>query len=220
MKRLILLIFSLLLFIGCDNEIEFTSPEIKVLRQVSNVLKVADTNTKQRKKKIITRESVNRASNPILFFEKSDGLTGTLALFPGQNLEETWYSSDGVTISLFNGELIATRGLGNDVMNTIIPRSTFYDERLSSTYLKTINFLTSDNKIQNISLNCTMSRSNDVKSIEIYEIIHQISKFIELCSNEEYSIENKLWQDLEGNTLKSVQWHSKTHGYISFTRLN
>jgi hypothetical protein len=221
MKHLIFLIFLLMFFSACENKIELTSPEIKAFNLLKSEFKKVSANDKKPKPKLtISRRSIDKTSKRVIYFEKSSGLSGILALFPGPNLEETWYSSDGITVSLFNGELITTRGMGNDVMNTTLPRSKSYNERVNSPYLKTINFLTSENKIQNISLNCNMTRSNDVKSIEIYEIVHQISKFIEICSNEEYSIENQLWQDFEGKTLKSVQWHSKTHGYISFTHLN
>ncbi|MDB4081258.1 YjbF family lipoprotein [Amylibacter sp.] len=221
MKHLFYCIFLLLFFSGCDNKIDFKTPEIKILNQATDIFKQSSVNNEILEEKInITRKRIDNTSKRVLFFEKSSGFTGILELFPGPNLEETWFSSDGITVSLFNGELIATRGMGNDVMNTIIPRTKSYNERVNSPYLKTINFLTSENKIQNVSLNCVMTQSDDTKSIEIFERNYDVSKYVEICRNDKYSIENQLWQDLEGNTLKSVQWHSKTHGYISFIRLN
>ena len=221
MKQLFSCIFLLLFFSGCDNKIDFKSTEIKIFNQLTDIYKKSHINNEILEEKItITRKRIDNTSKRMLFFEKSSGLTGILALFPGPNLEETWFSSDGITVSLFNGELIATRGMGNDVMNTIIPRTKSYNERVNSPYLKTVNFLTSENKIQNVSLNCIMTQSDDTKSIEIFERNYDVSKYVEICRNDKFSTKNQLWQDLEGNILKSVQWHSKTHGYITFTHLN
>ena len=63
-------------------------------------------------RKTVTRQIIESAGIPLLFIEKESGQNGTLSLYPGSNTVETWLSADGATVSLSNGELVATRGLG------------------------------------------------------------------------------------------------------------
>lgn len=226
MKYLIYIILSFSLLSGCDTKIEFTSPDINFLRDINNsykfikIPKNLKKDIPQKKTEIITQKKFKKVKKPILFFEKSNGKSGFLVLYPGKNLNETWYSSDGVNISLFNGELISTRGLRNNLIDTILPKSKTYNQRLLASYSKIQYFLTSENKIEKLSFVCTMSLNSDVKSMEIFKQKHDVIEYIETCKSNKYHIINKLWQSLEGLTLKSLQWHSASLGYITFTRLN
>lgn len=220
MKKLINFVFLLIFFSSCSSLVEMVSPDIKILNSYKDISK----QSKIIKKSInlnnnFIQENIGSISDPLIFIKKSNGQIGTLRLYPGENVEETWYSADGVTVSLFNGELISTRGLGNDIMYTNIPRSLTFNERLQSPYKKSIHFLTTENKIQVISFSCKMNRTMNNTSIEILEKTHYVTKFTEKCHYDKYQIKNKFWQNFKGVTLKSYQWHNKSDGYISITHL-
>jgi hypothetical protein len=226
MKYLIYSILSLLFLSNCTPKVEFTSPNIDFLREINNSFKFksipknSKKNILQKKNSDIPQKKFQKVTKPILFFEKSNGKSGFLALYPGENLNETWYSSDGVNISLFNGELVSTRGLRNNLIDTSLPRLKTYGQRSLAPYSKNQYFITPENKIVEFSFSCTMSRNYDVNSIEIFNQKYEIVEYIESCKNNKYIIVNKLWQSLEGFTIKTLQWHSESLGYITFTRLN
>ena len=220
MKHLIYCTFSFLLFCSCSSKIDVSSPDIDLAKIYISEFKLSKIQTDQVDvRSIITPKMLESPGNPVLYVEKASGLNGTLALYPGANLEETWYTADGATISLFNGEIIAKQGMGNDIINTNIPRLNTYSERLQDPYQKSISLLTSENKIQVIELVCTMSREIENTDIEIFRIKHNVSKYIEKCRNNEYNIENEFWQNFEGTTLKSIQWHNESDEYILIMRL-
>ena len=220
MKNLTFYALLLLLLCSCEEKIGVSSPEIEIFNKVKD--SINQTNTQKKPinvRDIITRDMINAASIPLLFVEKSNGKNGTMTTYPGINLEETWYGNDGTTISLLNGEFISTRGLGNDIMNTVLPKSLSYDDRTISPYDKIISFLTPENKIHNVFLSCLMTRDTEYSDIEIFGLNHTVLKFTEKCGNGNNNIKNIFWQNLSGNTIKSNQWAGVSLGYILIMRL-
>jgi hypothetical protein len=222
MKKLFSYALLLLLLCSCEKNIKVTSPEIEIFNTVKNTINQSSAKKKSvNVRDVITREMIYAASIPLLFVEKSDGKNGTMTTYPGANLEETWYGKDGTTLSLLNGEFLATRGFGDDIMNTVLPRSLSFNERTTSPYDKIISFLTSENKINNVFLSCVMTSDTKHSDIKIFSLNHTVLKYTEKCNNNtsNNNIENIFWQNLSGNTIKSKQWHSDTLGYIIIMRL-
>ena len=220
MKNLPFYALLLTLLCSCENNTEVSSPEIEIFNIIKDSISLTNTQNKSiNVRDIITREMINAASIPLLFVEKSNGKNGTMTTYPGINLEETWYGKDGTTISLLNGEFISTRGLGDDIMNTVLPKYLSYDERTMSPYDKIISFLTPENKIHNVFLSCVMARDTEYSDIEIFDLKHKVLKYTEKCGSGSNNIENIFWQNLSGNTIKSNQWHSDTLGYVIIMRL-
>ena len=67
---------------------------------------------------IITRKKIDDAYIPVLFVELDNGQNGTLTPYPGKGFGETWLGADGITITLENGIIKATRGMRKDVMGS------------------------------------------------------------------------------------------------------
>ena len=170
-------------------------------------------------RKTVTPQIIESASIPLLFIEKESGQNGTLALYPGSNTVETWLSADGATVSLSNGELVATRGLGDDLMGSVVPKATTFKQRLGNSYTKTMRFLTADDQNDDLSLECTVRQFHKSEQIIIFEKIHEVLKYFETFTNKNYVFENLFWQNSEGLTMMSKQFHSLSVGQLLIMRL-
>ena len=184
-----------------------------VSEQVSSKKKVIDA------RKVITRQMIEAEGTPLLFVEKRNGRNWTLALFPGENIQETWIGGGGAMLSLYNGELVATRGLGGDLMGASVPKSKAFSARLGASYIKKIRYLTLDNQNDDHALKCKMAKSKEREIIVVFELEHNVSKYTESCVNGAYNIKNEFWQDSSGITIMSKQYHSEAIGYLLIMKL-
>lgn len=190
-----------------------TITSLVVPEQVSNNKKIIDA------RKVITRQMIEAEGIPLLFVEKRNGQNWTLALFPGENIQETWIGGGGAALSLYNGELVATRGFESDLMGTSVLNSKAFSQRLSASYIKKIRYLKADNKNGDHILRCKMTKSKEKEIIEVFELKHTVSKYSESCVIEESIITNEFWQDSAGITIMSKQFHSDAVGYLLIMKL-
>ena len=226
MRKITYLTLAILIVGGCSQNIQNNSPSIKSLIEFKDTMdslvlssKAIDTKVVDARK-IVTRQMIEDAGISLLFVEKNNGTNGTFSLFPGENIEETWLGADGATISLYNGELVATRGIGIDLMGSLLPRFKAFNERLDISYEKKMRYLTSDNQIDNKNLLCNMIRSVKNEDIFVFELKHTVRKYSETCIGDGNTIKNEFWRDLEGNHVMSKQYHSNSSGYLLLMRLN
>ena len=208
MRKSIYRALALLALCGCTQNIKNETSSFSIVSELSVALREAmSTPELVDTRKTVTRQIIESAGIPLLFIEKESGQNGTLALYPGSNTLETWLGADGATVSLNNGELVATRGLGNDLMGSIVPRATTLKERLGNPYTKAMRFLTADDQNNDLSLKCTMRLFHKTEEIVIFEKTHEVLKYFETCTNENYVLENLFWQNSEGVTVMSKQFH-------------
>ena len=220
MRKSIYRALVLLVLCGCTQNIKNETSSFSIVSELSVALREAmSTPELVDTRKTVTRQIIESAGIPLLFIEKESGQNGTLYLYPGSNTLETWLGADGATVSLNNGELVATRGLGNDLMGSIVPRATTLKERLGNPYTKTIRFLTADDQNDDLSLECTVRQFHKSEQIIIFEKIHEVLKYFETCTNKNYVFENLFWQNSEGLTMMSKQFHSLSVGQLLIMRL-
>ena len=116
MRRHILLL-SLIILTACSNSSDFETGEIKAIKNLRDTLLASKTPTTiLDTRSIITRKKIDDAKIPVLFMELENGQNGTLTLYPGQGVGETWLGADGATVTLERGIIKATRGMRGDVM--------------------------------------------------------------------------------------------------------
>ena len=211
---------ALLVLCGCTQNITDEVSEVSIIYELSGALREAmSTPELVDTRKIITRQIIETAGIPLLFIEKESGQNGTLSLYPGSNTVETWLGADGATVSLNNGELVATRGLGNDLMGSIVPRVKTLKQRLGNPYTKTMRFLTADDQNDDLILECTVRQFHKSEEIVIFEKSHEVLKYFETCKTENYALENLFWQNAAGLTIMSKQFHSPAVGQLLIMRL-
>ena len=205
---------------GCTQNIKNETSSFSIVTELSGAWTEAmSTPIIVDTRKIITRQIIESAGSPLLFIEKESGQNGTLFLYPGSNTAETWLSVDGATVSLINGELVATRGLGDDLMGSVVPEATTFKQRVGNLYTKKMRFLTADDQNHDVSLQCTMSKFHKYEEIIIFEKTHRVLKYLETCTAEKYVLKNLFWQNSAGLTMMSKQFHSPSVGQLLIMRL-
>jgi hypothetical protein len=118
----------------------------------------------------------------------------TLVLVARNQGVETWQTVDNVTVSTQNGVIVATRGLGFDVMGSDVRQTlTALAGRQAGQYVVKRRYLTADNHSESVSATCTMSRSS--------QGLH-----IEDCQAAGVAFRNEYALDGSGRIARSKQW--------------
>lgn len=117
---------------------------------------------------------------------------------------ETWTSPDNVSISLRQGVVVATRGLGFDMMggdagNTLAALAAPGGE----VYRRQMRYLTGDNHSTWIAAGCEMTTGAE--------------RFEERCLARRDRFTNLYWTDGAGRVVRSRQWVSPQVGQIEIT---
>jgi hypothetical protein len=125
---------------------------------------------------------------------------------------ETWSTVDDVSISFRHGVVVATRGLGPDLMAAAGPSG---GQLLSSgsTFTRvhtTLNGLDQPIKRQ---LACTTSNQG-TQTIDIVEVAFKATHIVETCDTGNGSIQNDYWIDSAGKIRKSRQWIGQEIGFL------
>ena len=222
MKYFLIICFFSLALASCSNTPELETGEIKTLR----LLKKAINQSNEKldfinAKTLITRDQIDKFNIPILFVELETGQNGTLTLYPGKGIGQTWLGSDGATITLLDGILKASRGMGYDLMGsnfTDLSWASIKNDELS--YSREMSYLTGNNNLDLITYSCKIQRVHEREKINIWEVEFSVSRFTEVCSNSEATLKNIYFLDDKGIVRKSKQFHSRMHGYVILERLD
>lgn len=114
---------------------------------------------------------------------------------------ETWQSGDGVSVSLRRGVVVATRGLGFDLMGADAgPTLAALSGGPAGPYRHQMRYLTGDNHSTYLSAGCTMAQAG--------------GRHEETCITHRGRFTNLYWLDSAGRILKSRQWIATEIGYL------
>ena len=166
-------------------------------------------------RKIITREIIDNAKVPLLFVEKEDGTNGTLGLFPNSGQTESWFGTDGAIVTLSGGRIVASRGMGEDLMG-----SKRFETPVSHQYYNKMRYLTKDNQLEDHNFMCMVSENTDFVTIDVFDKKYSVRRSVESCVSRKTAIENIFWRDSLGNMIASHQFHSEKIGMLLIMRLN
>jgi len=137
------------------------------------------------------------------------GLSAGLVLADDKGAAVIWRSTDGNTVTLFNGLLIATRGLGNDLSSARVPSVTAGARDV----LREHYYLGGDEVMRRFAYFCDFSDGGG-QTINLLGLSVDTSLVIETCRGETDSFENRYWFTREGGIVKSVQWASPEIGSL------
>ena len=162
---------------------------------------------------------IDNAKVPVLYVELPSRQNGTLTKYPGKSFGETWIGNDGATITFDRGVLVASRGMGDDLMGGYTSMPNFLEITTKATYTKTHSYIKNDNRIAIENFKCDITRDKEPKSIEIFNLTFQTHVYTEICYNSNSSFENKYFVDVKSIVRKSYQYHGKVIGHIYTERL-
>ena len=207
---------------SCSNAPEMETGEIRTLQ----LLKKAFEGSNKPKRfidarNLINREQIDAAGMPILFVELETGQNGTLTPYPGQGIGQTWLGADGATVTLENGILKASRGMGDDLMGSLSAMPPWSKiNKKTETYSRELNHITGNNKISKRIFNCDIEKTSSEEQIQIWDVTFKVDKFEENCSDGTLIFKNVYHVDSQGVVRRSTQYHSETLGSILIERLD
>lgn len=193
------------------------SERLDMIKKLTNDLITRDEKQKTvDPRKVITRAQLDKVKTPLILAEiPQREQVGTLALYSRDTRGQTWLGQDGATITTRNGTLIATRGMGPDLMAadwvTNYQNDNIYSRRWES--------LRSDNEIITVTMNCSLVKIG-AKTVKIFEKDYKTVQINEKCTNDDLEIVNTFWIEDSGLVRKSKQWHGQDIGFILLERMN
>ena len=129
------------------------------------------------------------------------GLDAALTLTSEKGAAVTWTSADNKSLTVFNGLLIQTRGLGNDLMSAKVPSvNSGKGEVLREHYYQQGN--------ERIGLQrffCELATLG-TEQTTVVGVGFSARVITETCANDDYNFENRYWFAPDAGLLKSIQW--------------
>ena len=219
MKRQVLLL-SLIIITACSNSSDFETGEIKAIKNLREALIARNTPTRiLDTRTIITRQKIDDAKIPVLFMELENGQNGTLTLYPGQGVGETWLGADGATVTMERGILKATRGMRNDVMGGTSSMPDWSKIDNTSSYGRQLAYLTGDNQIVSLTFSCKVTKKGAAVRQTLFDVPFKTQEFVETCVHQSKTFTNTYFVDRNFTVRKSTQYHGPALGYITIERL-
>lgn len=150
----------------------------------------------------------------------SRGARGTLAVTGANQGVVTFQTADGISLSLDDGLLVSTRGLGQDLMSAQAEdaRLAVLSRVQGASYPRIHAYLDGINRIRYTTYSCETSTRQQV--VEMLSGENRGSTRVEEeCSTPERTFTNTYWVTDIGAVIKSRQWISDDLGYVELERL-
>ena len=218
------LVFSILVLLAlsaCGNSPELETGETKVLKIIKDKMETPSGATAYiDARKLVSREILDSVGVPILFVEIDRGQNGTLSQYPGEGIGQTWLAVDGSTITLENGILKATRGMGDDLMGSEISDEINWIDLEDVSYERRMAYLRLDNKTLINEYSCTLAEMNSMETINLFDAEFSVKHVQETCLGAAGSFVNDYYIDTEGLVRNSRQYQGEKIGYMTIARLD
>lgn len=130
---------------------------------------------------------------------------------------ETWATSDDRTLSFRDGVLVATRGLGPDIMQAEVPSRAQLALGRGS-HGRAYYYLDGNDKIRRQSWSCTLS-DRGMEAISVVGMQHTTRHVVETCTGEGGEITNEYWFEGGGYVRKSKELIMPEWGYAEVSRV-
>lgn len=166
----------------------------------------------------LSRTQISAAGKPMLLAEsRSKHLRAYLTRLASSGPVVTWVSRDDRTVSLRDGLLVQTRGLGEDLMSAAVPSTTAL-RRASGTVSATYYFLDGDDQSYAVPVTCQLSDRGQ-EAVTIAERPYRLHHVSARCHGGSVAFSNDYWFDRQGKIRRSRQWISPSLGVFAFTGL-
>ena len=123
---------------------------------------------------------------------------------------ETWLAVDDISVSFRQGVLVATRGLGHDLMGagaeTTLAALAGMGEAV---YRRQMRYLTGEHHTTYLTAGCSMSPAGTETVGTL-----RLQRHEETCEARDHRFTNVFWSDGAGRILRSRQWVSPEVGYL------
>lgn len=166
----------------------------------------------------LTRADIEAAGADLLLVSLvSRGSVDILSQFSARPGTVTWISTDGVSVTLSDGMIVATRGSGFDLMGADT-RAARRSLSAGGTHSRAFDFLTGLDQIETEVYSCT-TEFDEAEVITIVERDYATQKWREECSNGQIRFTNLYWTTSDDVIMQSRQYVSLGLGYLVYQRL-
>ncbi|MBL4813133.1 MAG: YjbF family lipoprotein [Rhodobacteraceae bacterium] len=168
----------------------------------------------------LTRAQIDGAGRLLLLAELPElGLSATLAQVAHNGAVEVWTTADGVTLSLNNGVLVATRALGYDLISADVSGTlAALNGGGGADYPRIHSYLGGNGQTVFRSFICSLS-APVAESFVSFERQRQTHRYTETCHSSDVMIENTYWLGHEGAMWRARQWVGPEIGYLTTEKL-
>ncbi len=143
----------------------------------------------------------------------SRGADAPLSLAGVNGGVETWMAVDTISLSFDRGVLVASRGLGFDLMGANADATLeALAGRAGGVYRREMRYLTGDQHSSYVLAGCTMQ---EIGAETVAG--RRMTRFEERCEARRDSFTNIFWRGADGRIISSRQWLSPEVGYITAT---
>lgn len=167
-------------------------------------------------RQILTRARIDAPGTPLLLADVEGIETvATLAIVARNKTVETWQTGDRVSLSLDQGLVTATRGLGEDLMSADNSgtKAMLAGQLGDAYYVKLHSYLDGEYQTAFRSFQCRRSGEHR-ETVEIFERQYSTIRIDEVCVTPGYEITNSYWRGTDGFLWKSRQWLSPSLKYL------
>lgn len=163
----------------------------------------------------LTPERVARLTRPTLFAElPARGAGSTLTPLSTNGDVTTWGRAGEVTLSFVDGILVATRGLGDDLMAADVAGTrAALSGGQRSRYPRIHGYLDGENRTAFRAFLCDMAAPG-TEVIDIAGTRHAVMRWNETCFSTGLRIDNIYWQGEGGTLWRTRQWVGPSPGNI------
>lgn len=131
----------------------------------------------------------------------------------------TWRGRDPVTLTTRGGLLVATRGLGRDLMSSDLQGLAQALRAGGGRYARSHVVLVGNTDALTLSFDCTL-RAEGAETITILERSVATTRFTEACAGPAGTFGNTYWRGAGDGTLwQSQQWAGPDFGHVRIERL-
>jgi hypothetical protein len=152
------------------------------------------------------------ASDPVMRVQiPSRGASAVLSRVAVNKDVETWLAADNISLSFRQGVLVASRGLGFDLMGADAQNSlNAIAGQSAEVYRRQMRYLTGDNHSTYLTAGCSMVFAGP-------ETVNgrQLQRLEERCQARQSRFTNLFWLDGSGQIVQSRQWVSPQIGYLT-----
>lgn len=167
-------------------------------------------------RQVLSREAIDRSDQPLLLAELPiRGVAASLVQVGDRSGVDTWQTAQGQTLSYRRGVLVATRGLGDDLMSADVGGTlAALSGGPRSDYLRLVTFLDGEGRTVFRAMQCEMGAPSSA-TVRSFSVDFATSLRVETCHTSGLSVENRYWLDPSGEMRRSEQWVSPTLGSLA-----
>ncbi|ROU02965.1 YjbF family lipoprotein [Histidinibacterium lentulum] len=207
---------STLLLAGCGDEV---SESRMVIEAVAGSFLSIGRETAPVQRPQFSRAAIEETGQDFVLASVPQRGVAALLQRAGQNgPEETWLTEDGVSVTYERGFLVATRGLGPDLMAADVSGVLAAVARGGGDATRVHEYLDGNDQMVRHDYACRVERAG-TERITIYERSYNTEKYEETCRRGAQTFTNTYWIGAGGVVWKSRQLISPPVGYLDSERL-